>query len=128
MIRMMEVLLHAGSQLAGWRAIDIHTALLTTVGLTADAYSHTQLRYDLRKTKAHGLVEREGRRYCYRLTDKGIRVATMFVLFHKRVRGLLAHTLFQGRPDKSAPLRGPIETAYYKADAAIQQLVDLLAA
>lgn len=78
--------------------------------------------------KAHGLLEREGRRYCYRLTAKGIRVATMFVLFHKRVCGPLAHTLFHGRPDKSAPLRGSIETAYYKADVAIQKLVDLLAA
>jgi hypothetical protein len=128
MIRLMEVLLHAGTQLAGWRTAEIHAAVLATFGLTSEGYSLTQLRYDLRKTKAHGLVEREGHRYCYRLTDKGIRVATMFVLFHKRVCGPLAHTLFQSRPDKSAPLRTPIETAYYKADAAIQKLVDLLAA
>jgi len=40
----------------------------------------------------------------------------------------LAYTLFQGRPDTASPLRNPIETAYYKADAAIQKLVDLLAA
>jgi hypothetical protein len=52
----------------------------------------------------------------------------MFVLFHKRVCGPLAHSLFQGRPDKSAPLHTPFETAYYKADAAIQKLVDQLAA
>jgi hypothetical protein len=128
MMRLMEILLHAGTQLAGWRTLEIHTALLTTFGLKPEAYSLTQLRYDLRKMKAHGLVEREGRRYSYRLTDKGIRVATMFVLFHKRVCGPLAQTLFHGRPDKSAPLRTPIETAYYRADAAIQKLVDLLAA
>jgi hypothetical protein len=114
--------------LGGWRAVEIHPALLTTFGLTQEAYSLTQLRYDLRKMKAHGLVEREGRRYSYHLTDKGIRVAAMFVLFHKRVCGPLAHTLFQGRPDKSSPLPSPIETAYYKADVAIQKLVDLLAA
>ena len=128
MIRLMEVLLHAGTQLAGWRTTEIHTALLTTFGLTRDAYSLTQLRYDVRKMKAHGLVERQGRRYCYRLTDKGIRVATMFVLFHKRVCGPLVNTLFHGRPDKSSARPTPIETAYYKADAAIQKLVDLLAA
>ena len=128
MIRLMEVLLHGGPQLAGWRTIEIHAALLTTFGLTPDTYSLTQLRYDVRKLKAHGLVEREGRRYCYRLTEKGIRVATMFVLFHKRVCGPLANTLFHGRPDKSSPRHTPIETAYYKADAAIQKLVDLLAA
>ncbi len=128
MIRLMEVLLHGGSQLCGWRTVEIHTALLTAFGLAPEAYSLTQLRYDLRKMKAHGLVERQGRRYCYQLTDKGIRVAAMFILFHKRVCGPLAHSLFQARPDKSAPLRSPIETAYYKADAAIQKLVDLLAA
>src|SRR5262249_5635815 len=128
MIRLMEVLLHAGTQLAGWRTTGIHTALLTTFGLTPAAYSLTQLRYDLRKMKAHGLVERDGHRYRYRRTDKGTRVAAMFVLFHKRVCGPLAHTLFQGRPDNSAPLRTPIETAYYRAHAAIQKLVDLLAA
>jgi hypothetical protein len=128
MIRLMEVLLHAGTQLSGWRTIEIHTALLTTFGLTEEAYSLTQLRYDLRKMKAHGLVERDGHRYCYHLTDKGVRAATMFVLFHKRVCGPLAYTLFQGRPDKASPLRSPIETAYHKADAAIQKLVDLLAA
>jgi hypothetical protein len=124
----MESLLHAGPQLAGWRTLEIHTAVLTTFGLKPEAYSLTQLRYDVRKMKAHGLVERDGPRYCYRLTEKGVRVAMMFVLFHKRVCGPLANTLFHARPDKSAPLQTPIETAYYKADAAIQKLVDLLAA
>ncbi len=128
MMRLMEILLHGGTQLAGWRTLEIHTAVLTTFGLKPEAYSVTQLRYDLRKMKAHGLVEREGRRYSYRLTDKGIRVATMFVLFHKRVCGPLAETLFHGRPDKSSALQTPIETAYYRADAAIQKLVDILAA
>jgi hypothetical protein len=128
MMRLMEVLLHRGTQLCGWRTVDLHRAVLAAFGLIPDAYSLTQLRYDLRKMKAHGLVEREGRRYCYHLTAKGVRVATMFVLFHKRVCGPLAHTLFQRRPDKSSPLPSPIETAYYKADAAIQKLVDLLAA
>jgi hypothetical protein len=88
MIRLMEVLLHAGTQLAGWRTVEIHTALLTAFGLTPETYSLTQLRYDVRKMKAHGLVERDGRRYCYRLTEKGVRVAMMFVLFHN---GSAAH-------------------------------------
>ena len=124
----MEVLLHRGTQLCGWQTVDMHNAVLAAFGLVPDAYSLTQLRYDLRKMKAHGLVEREGRRYCYHLTATGVRVATMFVLFHKRVCGPLANTLFQRRPDKSSPLPSAIETAYYKADAAIQKLVDLLAA
>ena len=88
----------------------------------------TQLRYDLRKMKAHGLVERDGHRYSYRLTDKGIRVATMFVLFHKRVCGPLANWPFQHRPEDRSPQPAKIETAYHQADTAVQHLIDLLAA
>jgi hypothetical protein len=77
--------------------------------------------------KAHGLVEREGRRYCYRLTDKGIRVATMFVLFHKLVCGPLAHTPFQGRPDNLLHCARPLKRPTLKPMLRFK-LVDLLAA
>ncbi len=128
MMRLMEVLLHGGSQLGGWRTAHIHEATLTAFGLSAEAYSLTQLRYDLRKMKAHGLLERLGRQYCYRLTEKGSRVAAMFVLFHKRVCGPLANSLFHHWPQESCKSPSKIETAYDKADAAIQKLIDLLAA
>ena len=128
MMRLMEVLLHGGPQLHGWRTAQMHGAIRAAFGLSAEAYSLTQLRYDLRKMKAHGLLERLGRQYCYRLTPKGSRVAAMFVLFHKRVCGPLANTLFHHRPEESSKPPGKIESAYYKADAAIQKLIDLLAA
>ena len=38
--------------------------------LTATRYSLNSLRYDLQKLKGHGLLEREPRRYAYRLTEK----------------------------------------------------------
>jgi len=56
--------------------------VLTAFGISADRYGLNQLRYDLRKMKAHGLLERDGKRYAYRLSDKGTKVALMFVLFH----------------------------------------------
>ena len=49
-------------------------------------------------SKAHGLLERDGRRYAYRLTDKGTRAALLFVLFHQRVCGPLANSLFHQPP------------------------------
>src|ERR1700680_4216240 len=88
----------------------------------------TQLRYDLRKMKAHGLVERDGSRYAYRLTDKGRKVALLFVLFHQRVCGPLANSLFNQPPDPQSTLTTPLETAYRKADESIQHVIDLLAA
>ncbi|MBM3275283.1 MAG: hypothetical protein FJZ00_09025, partial [Candidatus Sericytochromatia bacterium] len=102
MLRLMEVLLHGGPQLAGWRASQIHAALQQAFGLTLETYSVTQLRYDLRKLKAHGLLARDGRSYRYRLTDSGLTVAAMFVLFHKHVCGPLANTLFHHRPSTTA--------------------------
>ena len=124
----MEVLLHGGTQLNGWRSADIHQAILTTFRLPDSTYTLTQLRYDLRKLKAHGLLERIGRGYRYRLTDKGVKAALMFILFHKRVCGPLANSLFHHRPEETLKPASKVETAYYKADRAIQQLLDLLAA
>jgi hypothetical protein len=128
MIRLMEVLLHGGSQLGGWRSAEIHQSILSAFDLSPETYSLTQLRYDLRKMKGHGLLQREGRRYCYRLTEKGVRVAAMFVLFHKRICGPLANTLFHHRPEKTSNPPAKIEAAYHKADAAIEKIIDLLAA
>jgi hypothetical protein len=128
MMRLMEVLLHGGTQLNGWRSADIHQAILSSFGLSPDRYTLTQLRYDLRKMKAHGLLERNGKRYRYHLTDKGIKVALMFVLFHHRVCGPLSNSLFHHRPEESHQPASRIETAYYKADRAIQHVLDQLAA
>lgn len=128
MMRLMEVLLHGGTQLNGWRSADIHQAILTTFSLAASTYTLTQLRYDLRKMKAHGLIERIGRAYSYRLSDKGTKAALMFILFHKRVCGPLANSLFHHRPDEPLKPASKVESAYHKADQAIQHVLDLLAA
>jgi hypothetical protein len=128
MLRLMEVLLHAGTKIGGWRTAEIHQAILDSFGLAPDAYSINQVRYDVRKLRAHGLLERDGKRYAYRLTDKGNKVALLFVLFHKRVCGPLAHSLFHAGP---RPLFSPatkLEAAYRRADRSIEQVIELLAA
>jgi hypothetical protein len=62
------------------------------------------------------------------LSDKGVKAALMFILFHKRVCGPLANSLFHHRPDETLKPDSKIETAFHKADHAIQRVVDLLAA
>jgi hypothetical protein len=52
----------------------------------------------------------------------------MFTLFHKRICGPLANSLFDRRPTHAAQLPAKIQGAYNRADAAIQNLLDLLAA
>jgi hypothetical protein len=128
MMRLMEVLLHGGSQLGSWRTAQIWEAILVAYALSPEVYTLNQLRYDLRKMKGHGLLERVGKQYAYRLTEKGVRVAAMFILFHKRICGPLTNSLFHHRPAPTPEPTAKIEVAYQKADAAIQNLVDLVAA
>ena len=118
--------MHAGTSLDGWTSSMIHETIVNTYAL--QDYTINQLRYDLRKMKAHGLVERSGNHYCYRLTNKGAKVAAMFVLFHKRLCGPLANSLFHHRPDKHSVIDSKLEKAYHKADDSINKIVQLLAA
>jgi hypothetical protein len=96
--------------------------------LSDKGYSLNQLRYDLRKLKGHGLIERDGTRYAYRLTLKGVQVALLFLFFHKRLCGPLANSHFHHRPDAKHRPHSQLEAAYHRADKAINQIVELLAA
>jgi hypothetical protein len=127
-IRLFEVLLHGGTQVGGWTAKQIHQAVLTTFDLSDKAYRLNQLRYDLRKLKGHDLIERDGSRYAYRLTTKGVQVGLLFLFFHKRLCGPLANSRFHHRPDLKHRPNSQLEVAYHRADKAIQKIVDVLVA
>jgi hypothetical protein len=127
-IRLLEILLHGGTHIGGWTAKQIHDAVLTTFGLSEGAYRLNQLRYDLRKLKGHGLLQRDRSRYAYRLTPMGIHVALLFLFFHKRLCGPLANSRFHHQPEADHQPHSKLEAAYHRADKAIQQVVDLLAA
>src|SRR5215472_13326456 len=122
---LLEVLLHGGTQVGGWTAKQTHHAVLTSFHLSASAYGLNQLRYDLRKLKGHGLLQRDGSRYAYRLTPK---VALLFLFFHKRLCGPLANSRFHHRPDPQHRPNSRLEAAYHRADNAIEHIVNLLAA
>src|SRR5437773_1115976 len=79
------------------------------------------------KLKGHALLPRDGRRYAYRLTDKGVQVALLFLFFHQRLCGPLANSRFHHHPDPQPQPDRKLEAAYHKADKAIQHVVDLLA-
>jgi hypothetical protein len=127
-IRLCEVLLHGGTHVGGWTANQIHQAVLTTFHLSDKGYGLNQLRYDLRKLRGLGLIERDGSRYAYRLTPKGVQVALLFLFFHKRLCGPLANSRFHHEPDAKHRPHSQLEAAYHRADKAISQIVGLLAA
>jgi hypothetical protein len=127
MIRLMEVLLHAGMAIGGWSSRAVHGAVLDRFELDQRSYDLNSLRYDLRKLQGHALLEREAGRYAYRLTEKGQRVAILFLLFHQRLCGPVAGSQFQHRPDERyCPRRSDLERAYYQADRAIDNIVSIL--
>src|SRR5438094_1897776 len=95
----------------------------STFQLSAKAYGLNQLRYDLRKLKGHGLLQREGRRYAYRLTAKGVQVSLLFLFFHKRLCGPLANSRFHHKPDPEHLPNSKLAAAYQLADHAIQKIV-----
>jgi len=128
LIRLIEVLMHSGSSISTWPTRDLHQTLLKTFDLQPSTYTLTQLRYDLRKMKAHGLIQRDLQRYCYRLTEKGIKTSLLFLLFHKRVCGPIANSLFHFRPPLNGHPKSKLEAAYHKTDKAVQNIIELLAA
>jgi hypothetical protein len=128
MMRLMKVLLHGGSQLVGWRTAQIHESIRAAFGLSAEACTLTQLRYNVRKMKGHGLLERAGQRYSYRLTERASGWRRCLSCSNQRICGPLANWLFHHQPEKTTNPQAKIEAAYHKADAAIQKLVDLIAA
>jgi len=122
------VLLHGGSHVGGWTAKQIHHAVLTAFHLSDSAYRLNQLRYDLRKLKGHGLLQRDGPRYAYRLTPKGFRLRCSS---SSSTNGSAARSPTAASITAPTPIHQPpskLEAAYYRADNAIQQIVNLLAA
>ena len=73
------MLLHGGTTIGGWSARQIHQTVLTTFQISPKTYGLDQLRYDLRKLKGHGLLERDGSRYAYQLTTEGVQIALLFL-------------------------------------------------
>jgi len=126
MIRLMEITMHTGICLNGWTSGMIHGLIAKQFQLPN--YTINQLRYDLRKMKAHGLIQRNGRQYSYILTEKGIQVVTLFMLFHKRLCGPLANSLFNHRPNKHFKPKSELEKMYHKADDYIEKITEILAA
>jgi hypothetical protein len=129
MMRLLEVFLRrAGGGFGGWTVAEVRAALLDTFNLKPADYTSNAARYDLRKLRAHGLLERLPHSYRYRLTLKGQKAATLFTLLRKRIYGPICASTFHHRPDPNLMPNSHFERAYAKVDKAIDQLMLALAA
>ncbi|MBK7421820.1 MAG: hypothetical protein IPJ48_01275 [Propionivibrio sp.] len=57
-----------------------------------------------------------------------MKVALLFVLFHQRLCGPLANSLFHHRPDANFQPDSKLEAALHKADASIHNVIQLIEA
>jgi hypothetical protein len=68
----------------GVRHRDLRPAVAQLLGWQADAYASGQMTYDLRRRRLHGLIERVPTSHRYRITDRGAKIAMLYVRLHAR--------------------------------------------
>jgi predicted MarR family transcription regulator len=76
-------------------------------GLLGSDYRSSQMTYDLRRLRLHGLIVRTKGTNTYTLTPEGLRVAEFFTKLHRR---LLAPLLEADRPPAPATVRRALST------------------
>ena len=125
-IRLVDVLLHPGTFVANWTTRDVHARLLARHRLLETDYRLGQLRYDLAKLRAKGMVERLGRSRRYRLTHLGLKLGVLLVKLWLRLLGPLG-SLVADQP-RPRPTRNPshVEEAFCQVDTALDHLCDAL--
>jgi hypothetical protein len=128
-MRLSEVLLRrAGGGFGGGTAAQVRQALLDTFPIKPADYTLNAVRYDLRKLRAHGWLERLPHSYRYRLTIKGQKAATLWTLLRKRLYGPVAASTFHPPPPAGLMPNSGFERAYATVDKAIDELMLALAA
>lgn len=125
-IRLVEVLLHPGGLVADWTSRDIHARLLQRHRLHEADYRLTQLRYDLTKLRAKGLVERLGKTRRYSVTSLGAKLGALLVKLRTRLLGPLATLATQVTPRPSTKHKSKVETALRQLDVALNHLCQTL--
>ena len=125
-IRLLEVLLHPGTFVADWTSRAVHARLLQRHRLAEAAYRLGQLRYDLGKLRAHGLVERIGASRRYRLTVPGLKLGVLLVKLRTRLLGPLVSLAAVEQPRPASRHRSTVEAAFRQVDTALDHLCDEL--
>lgn len=128
-LRLLEVLLQgAGGHLKVWTTAQLRNTVLDQCSLKQKDYTLNQIRYDLRKLRLHGLIERLPHRHAYRFTQKGHKLALLLLQLRRRIYGPVAFGIFRHRPAPAHQPLSPFERVYHKIDAAFDEAINLLAA
>ncbi len=121
-IRLLETLLHPPAFATDWTTRELHTRILARHRLTADEYRLSQLRYDLAKLRAKGLVQRLGRTRRYRVTPSGAKIGVLLVKLRLRLLGPLA--TLATHPSRQQPVHhhDSVDAAFQEVNVALDHL------
>jgi DNA-binding transcriptional ArsR family regulator len=125
-IGLLEVLMHCSSQLNGISTAHLHKAVLDAYHLTAEQYTRNQLAYDLRKLKAHGLIQRSDNQYVCVLSDCGRKAAAILVILPNRILRPIAGSIFHRPPKLSLKTNSKLQTQYRRTTKSFNDLITLL--
>lgn len=121
-IRLLETLLHPGAAIGDWTTSDLHKRILARHRLADTTYRLSQLRYDLSKLRAKGLVERVGTSRRYRLTPLGLKLGVLLVKLRARLLGPLTALVSSG-PARPRPFAAnSVDSAFREVDIALDHL------
>lgn len=121
LLRLVETLLYSGSLLGDWTTHDLLERVCARHRLDEENYRLGQLRYDLSKLRAHGLVTRLKKRNRYRLTQRGVRLAAVLVKTRTRFLGPLVSMAVSKRTARGDN-PSQVEAALRKVDKALDGL------
>jgi len=110
-----------------FRTRDLHQPTAEALGQTVETYTLSQLRYDLAKLRAKGLVEKIDGTQAYRLTTEGFRICVLFLkLFHRIYAPLAAAVVDPAPYDARLPhdRRATLDRLYAAVDGALDLLLD----
>ena len=89
-------------------------------------HSLSQLRYDLAKLRAKGLVERIGGSRRYRLTPLGLKLGVLLVKLRTRLLGPLATLVSNSTRRPRSPHHNSVEAAFRQIDSALDHLSEVI--
>ena len=98
------------------------TGVVARHHLAGDEYRLSQLRYDLSKLRAKGLVERIGKSRRYRLTPIGLKLGVVLVKLRLRLLGPLASLIRQPGTNAAPRRSNSVDAAYREVDTALDHL------
>jgi hypothetical protein len=112
-----------------FRTRDLHQTAAEALGMTTATYRLGQLRYDLAKLRAKGLVLKIPKTQTYRVTPQGMRLCVLFLKLAQRVYAPFAAASLQPITHDNqliAERRAHLDTLYADVDSALDRLLDHL--